>query len=114
MSRLELVTDQNELIVVFCTVPDHETAERLASGLVEKRLAACVKVIPGVRSFYRWEGKLEVSSEVQMLIKTQRSRFEAIDKWIHAHHPYEVPELIAVSASDVSGPYAKWAVEQTG
>jgi len=107
------VTDQNELIVVFCTVPDDETAERLASGLVEKRLAACVKVIPAVRSFYRWEGKLEVSSEVQMLIKTQRSRFEAIDKWIHAQHPYEVPELVALLASQVSGPYAKWAVEQT-
>ena len=113
MSKLELVTDQNELIVVFCTAPDDETGERLARGLVEKRLAACVKVIPGVRSFYRWEGKLEVGSEIQLLIKTQCSHFEAIDKWIHEQHPYEVPELVALPASDVSGPYAEWVIEQT-
>jgi periplasmic divalent cation tolerance protein len=107
------VTIPHELIVIFCTVPDDETAERLAKGLVEKRLAACVKVIPGVRSFYRWEGKIEVGSEVQMLIKTQRSRFEAIEEWIHEQHPYDVPELVALSAYDVGEPYAKWAVEQT-
>ena len=107
------MTSEKELIIVFCTVPDDKTAERLASGLVEERLAACVKLIPGVRSFYRWEGKLEVASEIQLLIKTERSHFEAIDKWIHDHHPYEVPELVAVSASQVSDPYAKWAVEQT-
>ncbi len=107
------MTIPHELIVIFCTVPDDETAERLAKGLVEKRLAACVKVIPGVRSFYRWEGKIEVGSEVQMLIKTQRSRFEAIEEWIHEQHPYEVPELVALSACDVAEPYAKWAVEQT-
>lgn len=107
------MTIPHELIVIFCTVPDDETAERLAKGLVEKRLAACVKVIPGVRSFYRWEGKIEVGSEVQMLVKTQRSQFEAIDEWLQEQHPYEVPELVAVSASDVAEPYAKWAVEQT-
>ncbi len=113
MSRLELVTDENELIIVFCTVPDDETAERLATGLVEERLAACVKVIPGVRSFYRWEGKLEVGSELQLLIKTQRSHFEAIEEWIHEQHPYEVPELVALLASHVGGPYAEWAAKQT-
>lgn len=107
------MTHPDELIVVFCTVPDDETAERLAKGLIEKRFAACVKMIPGVRSFYRWEGKLEVGTEVQLLIKTQRSRFGAIDAWIHEAHPYEVPELVALRACDVSEPYAKWAVEQT-
>ncbi|MDH3727086.1 MAG: divalent-cation tolerance protein CutA [Myxococcales bacterium] len=107
------MTNPHELIVVFCTVPDDETAERLATGLVEKRLAACVKLIPGVRSFYRWDGKIEVGSEIQMLIKTRRSHFKAIDAWIHEQHPYEVPELVALPASDVGGPYAEWAVEQT-
>ena len=107
------MTTPHELIVIFCTVPDDETAERLATGLVEKRLAACVKVIPGVRSFYRWEGKLEVGSEIQLLIKTQRSHFKAIDAWIDEQHPYDVPELVAIPASDVGKPYAEWALEQT-
>jgi periplasmic divalent cation tolerance protein len=107
------VTNPHELIVVFCTVPDRETAERLATGLVEERLAACVKVIPEVRSFYRWEGKIEVGSEIQMLIKTRRLHFDAIEDWIAEYHPYEVPELVALLASDVGEPYAKWAAEET-
>ncbi len=107
------MTTPYELIVIFCTVPDDETAERLATGLIEERLAACVKVIPGVRSFYRWEGKIEVGSEIQMLIKTRRLHFDAIEEWIGEHHPYEVPELVALLASDVGGPYAKWAAEET-
>ncbi|MDH3201834.1 MAG: divalent-cation tolerance protein CutA [Myxococcales bacterium] len=107
------MTDPHELIVIFCTVPDDETAERLATGLVEERLAACVKVVPGVRSFYRWEGKIEVASEIQLLIKTRRSHFEAIEEWIYEQHPYEVPELVALPASDVAEPYASWVVEQT-
>lgn len=106
------MTVANELIVVLCTVPDEQTAERLAKGLVEKRLAACVNVITGVQSFYRWEGELEVESEVQLFIKTERSRFEAIDQWMQDHHPYEVPELVALPASNVSGPYAEWAAGQ--
>lgn len=105
--------DPSELIVVFCTAPDVQTAERLATGLVEQKLAACVKVIPGVRSFYRWKAKLEVASEIQLLIKTQRARFEEINAWIHEQHPYDVPELIALLACEVSEPYAKWAVDQT-
>ena len=108
-----MVTGDNELIVVFCTVPDDATAEHLARGLVERKLAACVKIIPGVRSFYRWEGKIEVGSEIQLLIKTRRAHFEAIDTWIHREHPYDVPELVALLASHVGGPYAEWAAEQT-
>lgn len=107
------MTATNELIVVFCTVPDDETAERLARGLVEKRLAACVKVIPGVRSYYRWEGEIEVGSEIQLLIKTRHTHFQAIDEWLQEHHPYEVPELIALPASHAAAPYAQWATKQT-
>ncbi len=103
----------DELIVVFCTTPDEQTAERLARGLVEAGLAACVKLLPGVRSFYRWEGKLEVGTEVQLLIKTRRSRYPAIDAWIHEHHPYDVPELIGLPGSHAAAPYARWVLEQT-
>ena len=113
MSTLEGVAQEGELIAVFCTVPDDETAERIARGLVEANLAACVKAIPGVRSFYSWEGALESDSEVQLLIKTRRAHFDALEAWIHEQHPYEVPEIVAVVAAHVGLPYERWTIEQT-
>ena len=113
MSTLEGVAYEGELIVVFCTVPDDETAERIARGLVEANLAACVKAIPGVRSFYSWEGALEADSEVQLLIKTRRAHFDALEAWIHEEHPYDVPEIVAVVAAHVGAPYERWTIEQT-
>jgi periplasmic divalent cation tolerance protein len=107
------VKAENELIVVFCTVPDEETAERLGRGLVEARLAACVNAIPGLKSYYRWKGKTEVDSEIQLLIKTQRTRFEELAAWIRANHPYEVPEVVALAADRVSESYLRWAFEET-
>jgi periplasmic divalent cation tolerance protein len=107
------VSTENELIVVLCTAPDDPTAEKLANGLVEERLAACVNAIPGVKSFYRWEGKIEVDAEIQLLIKTRRGRFDELAAWIKAHHPYDVPEIVAIPADQVSDDYLTWAVEQT-
>ena len=107
------MTVEDPLIVVLCTVPDEATAERLAKGLVEERLAACVNAIPGVKSFYRWQGKVETDTETQLLIKTRSERFDELAAWISANHPYEVPELIAIPADRVSDAYFAWAVEQT-
>jgi periplasmic divalent cation tolerance protein len=107
------VKAESELIVVLCTVPDEDTADRLARGLVEARLAACVNAIPGVKSYYRWNGKTEVDSEIQLLIKTQRTRFEELAAWIRTHHPYEVPETVALPADQVSESYLRWALEET-
>ena len=104
---------ESELIVVLCTVPDEDTAQRLARGLVEARLAACVNAIPGVKSYYRWKGKTEVDSEIQLLIKTQRARFDELEAWIRANHPYEVPEIVALAADRVSESYLRWALEET-
>jgi periplasmic divalent cation tolerance protein len=104
---------ENELIVVLCTVPDEATAERLAHGLVEGGLAACVNAIGGVKSFYRWEGKILVDSELQLIIKTRRGRFDDLAAWVRANHPYEVPEIVAIPAERVSNEYLAWAVEQT-
>ena len=94
-------------------MPDQATAEKLAKGLIEERLAACVNTIPGVRSFYRWQGKIENDTEVQLLIKTRRGRFDELAAWIKANHPYEVPEIVAIPAERVSDEYLAWAVEQT-
>jgi len=107
------VSGEDELIVVLCTVPEAETAQRLAKGLVEERLAACVNAIPGVKSYYRWQGKIETESEIQLVIKTRRGRFDALAAWIEANHPYELPELVAIPADRASEAYLAWAVEQT-
>jgi periplasmic divalent cation tolerance protein len=107
------VIGDDELVLVLCTVPDESTAEKLGKGLVEARLAACVNAIPGLTSFYRWKGKVEIDSEIQLLIKTRRGRFEELAAWITANHPYDVPEIIAVAAERVSDSYLAWAVEQT-
>ena len=103
----------NQLVVILCTVPDEATAEKLATGLVEGRLAACVNAVPGVKSFYRWQGKIEAETEIQLLIKTRSERFDELAAWISENHPYEVPEIIAIPADRVSDAYLTWAVEQT-
>ncbi len=107
------MTVEDPLIVVLCTVPDEATAERLAKGLVEQRLAACVNAIPGVKSFYRWQGQIEADTEIQLVIKTRSERFDELAAWVSANHPYDVPELIAIPADRVSDAYLAWAVEQT-
>ena len=103
----------NQLVVILCTVPDEATAEKLATGLVEGRLAACVNAVPGVKSFYRWQGKIEAETEIQLLIKTRSERFDELAAWISENHPYEVPEIVAIPADRVSAAYLAWAVEQT-
>ena len=104
---------EDQLVVILCTVPDEATAEKLAKGLVDERLAACVNAIPGVKSFYRWQGKIEADAEVQLVIKTRSERFDELAAWISANHPYEVPEIVAIPATRVSEAYFAWAVEQT-
>ncbi len=104
---------EDPLLVVLCTVPDAEVAERLANGLVESRLAACVNAISGVKSFYRWEGNLESEAEVQLVIKTRQGRYDELAKWIHKNHPYDVPELIALPAASVSESYLAWVIAET-
>ena len=102
-----------DLIVILCTTPDEGTAEKLARGLVEERLAACVNAISGVKSFYRWQGTIETDDEIQLIIKTQRTRFDDVAAWIKANHPYDVPEIIALPADRVSEGYLEWAKGET-
>ena len=104
---------ENHLIVILCTVPDEAAAENLARGLIEGRLAACVNAIPGVKSFYRWQGKIEADTEIQLVIKTRSERFDELAAWISENHPYDVPEIVATPAERVSEAYLAWAVAQT-
>ncbi len=101
----------SETTVVFCTCPDQATATRIADTLVEDRLCACVNLIPGIRSIYRWEGKPESAEEVLMLIKTRADRYPALEEAIRSMHPYELPEIIALPVETGLPGYLKW-VEQ--
>jgi periplasmic divalent cation tolerance protein len=97
--------------VLLTTVDEREKAEELARRMVEERLAACVTVIPGARSFYRWRGKREEAEEFLLLMKTLRP--EKLMKRLKEIHPYEVPELLVLRASRVSREYLRWAEEET-
>ncbi len=102
------MTKTNDFIFVFITAPNFAEAEKLASVLVEERLAACVNVVPGCRSVYRWEGELVKDDEVLMVVKSARRHFETLEKRVTALHSYDVPEIVAVELSCLSDGYAKF------
>ncbi len=99
--------------LVHCTCPDDASAARIAEAVVAERLAACVSRLSGVRSTYRWEGAVEQADEVLLLIKTTAARLDALTARIHALHPYELPEVIAVEATGGSTAYLAWVADAT-
>ncbi len=103
-----------EAIVVFMTAAHGEEAGRLAEMLVEKRLAACVQILPEMESVYRWQGKVERQREVLLIAKTTRSRFEELEKEVRARHSYETPEIIALPLTAGSSPYLEWLNASVG
>ena len=95
----------DEVVAVLITAPEQETAGTIARALVEERLAACVNLLPGVRSIYRWQGAVEEASEVLLIAKTHASRCAALAARVRALHPYALPEIVAnawVSADSCS------------
>ena len=102
-----------DAILILSTVPDAETAERIASVLVEAKLAACVNILPAVRSVYRWRGAVEKAEENQLLIKTTAARYREVEEAIRAHHPYEVPEIIALPVTGGLPAYLQWLTDET-
>lgn len=100
-------------LLVLCTCPDHETAESIARALVERRLAACVSVLPGLTSVYHWQGAVEQASEVQLVIKTTRARYAEVEAAVLAVHPYELPELLAVEPVAGLAGYLGWIDAET-
>jgi periplasmic divalent cation tolerance protein len=99
-------------IVVLSTCDSEEQAARLARHLVEQRLAACVNILPNVRSIYRWHEKVEDSSEWMLVIKSRRDLFLALRAEIEKMHSYEVPEIIALPVVDGSQAYLNWLEHQ--
>ena len=105
---MESSADRDAVIVVLTTVSGADEATRIARGLVERRLAACVNVLPEVRSIYRWEGAIEEQTEQLLLTKTTRARFADVSACIRELHSYDVPEIVALAATDVADAYAAW------
>ncbi|MGH8248037.1 MAG: divalent-cation tolerance protein CutA [Gammaproteobacteria bacterium] len=98
-------------VVVYVTSRDAEESEKISRSLVEKRLAACVNVISPVRSFYRWEGKVQDDPEYLMVIKTSRALFPAVRVEVERLHSYHVPEVICVPIVEGSENYLTWLGE---
>jgi periplasmic divalent cation tolerance protein len=105
------MTDR-DVLLALCTVPDAESGAKLAGLLLEQRLAACVNVVPGLISIYRWEGKVEQDPEALMVIKTTRGAFEALREMLAEAHPYDVPEIIAARIDEGLGAYLDWVRDE--
>lgn len=97
-----------EANIVLCTVPTEEHAYRIADVLVEERLAACVSIIPGLRSIYRWKNDICKDPELLLMIKTRRELFERLSRRLQEIHPYEVPEIQALAVTDSSAGFLEW------
>jgi len=95
-------------IVVLSTCSSRDEAERIARQLVDKRLAACVNIVEGVRSIYRWQGAVEEASEILLIIKSRRSLFRRLREELSGMHSYQTPEIIAAAIVDGAPAYLEW------
>ena len=96
------------IVVVLSTAGSQDEASRIASALVERRLAACVSVVPGVLSTYRWEGAVQTAPEWLLVVKTKADRFEDVRVAIRELHSYELPEIVMIEAGRIDAGYAAW------
>jgi len=104
---------QSTKLLVLTNVPDRAVAEKLAGMLIEKRLAACVNILAPCRSVYRWKGAVQHDEEHPMLIKTTQERYAALEQALRAGHPYELPEIIAVTIERGLPAYLDWVAAET-
>jgi periplasmic divalent cation tolerance protein len=103
----------SEVRLVLSTAGSRDEAERLARALVEAQLAACVNLIPGLTSIYRWQGAVETADEVLLLIKTTAANVERVESALRAAHSYEVPEFLVLTPESGSEPYVRWLLESS-
>ena len=100
--------------LILVTAPEMAVGRGLAKVILEKRLAACVNLVPGVESHYWWEGKMEQSGEVLLLIKSSAEKFEALRELVALHHPYACPEVVAVNPEEMAPTYRGWWEKSLG
>ena len=106
------MTDPSAPAVVLVTAPVGDAPDRLARALVERRLAACVNVVPGVQSHYRWQGAVHRDEEALMIVKIRAERFEEVRAAIVDLHPYDTPEVLLLAVDAADPRYLAWLLEQ--
>lgn len=107
------MTGSQEQILVLVTAPDRETAQAIARPVLQKRLAACVNILPGLTSLYHWEGEIQQDQEVLLLIKTRAALLDELIPVIQGMHPYQVPEIIALEIAGGEKKYLEWILQET-
>jgi periplasmic divalent cation tolerance protein len=107
------MSETSGTILVLTNFPDRASAENMAQHLVAKKLAACVNLLAPCTSIYHWQGKIENTTEIPLLIKTTEQRYPAVEAAIHDMHPYELPEIIYVSVGGGSPAYIQWIQQET-
>lgn len=100
--------DGGEVIAVFVTVPDKGAAEKVAKAMLDPKLAACVNILPGVESWYWWEGRLNKDQELLLMIKSRRPLLQALTEVVVQAHPYDVPEVISTAIDGGNPAYLDW------
>ena len=106
-----MIVPATEARLILTTAGSREEAERIARALVDEQLAACVSIIPGLTSVYRWQGKVEAAPEILLLIKTTAANLTRLEEAIRRLHSYEVPEFIVLAPESASKPYLDWLLE---
>lgn len=103
----------DEILLVITNLPDPASARRVAEAVIDSRAAACVNILAQCTSVYRWQGNVERAEEVPVLIKTTRAAYSRLETLIRKHHPYELPEIIAVSVNGGLPDYLQWVAKET-
>jgi periplasmic divalent cation tolerance protein len=106
-------TEDARGLLIWTNLPDRPAAEAMARSLVERRLAACVNILPAVQSVYRWQGAIEEATESSLLIKTSSARYAELEQAIKDMHPYELPEIIALPIQAGLPAYLEWLLQET-
>lgn len=113
MQTTDIPATGSEILMVFTSFPDAASAHQLARWLVDNSLAACVNILPAAQSCYRWQGQIELATEIPLLIKTTASRYAALETAIREQHPYELPEIVAIPVTRGLPAYLEWVQMQT-
>ncbi|MEO1866986.1 MAG: divalent-cation tolerance protein CutA [Methylococcales bacterium] len=101
-------TMTSDFILIYCTCPNKDTAEKLATTIIENELAACANIVPNITSIYRWQGKVITDQEQLLLLKTDQAHYLEIENLILTNHPYDVPEIIATPLQHGQADYLNW------